>query len=239
MKKHMQIGFGMAATVILLLALVLTGCSSAPVTSAPANVPAVSAPLNSQEAVAAVKSDDGLNTGIKVHGSWTIEVTNPDGTVAEHREFENALTNQGAIFLAQVMGRAKSVGAWEIYIDNTSSGSNAFQYEPEPNVFSPTGASINEPFEIPQDTSEFNNLTVNVPLTGPNANKLVLSGTAIAGRDGSINQVRTSLSVLPPTNPPTSIILGGSYIFSGTTLASPVTLTTGQQVAVTVVISFS
>jgi len=37
---------------------------------------------------------DGATTeGIKVHGRWTIEVREPDGTVVERREFENALIN--------------------------------------------------------------------------------------------------------------------------------------------------
>ena len=33
----------------------------------------------------------GSHQGIKVHGHWTIEVRNPDGSVATHREFENSL----------------------------------------------------------------------------------------------------------------------------------------------------
>jgi hypothetical protein len=33
--------------------------------------------------------------GIKVHGHWVIDVRNPDGTLAEHRDFENSLTTGG------------------------------------------------------------------------------------------------------------------------------------------------
>src|SRR5271168_3514589 len=29
--------------------------------------------------------------GITVHGHWTIDVKNPDGTVASHHEFENSI----------------------------------------------------------------------------------------------------------------------------------------------------
>src|SRR4029079_731893 len=38
--------------------------------------------------------------GIKANGHWTIELRDPDGTVAAHHEFENALVNQGAQVLA-------------------------------------------------------------------------------------------------------------------------------------------
>jgi hypothetical protein len=33
----------------------------------------------------------GQQEGIKIHGHWTIEVKNPDGSVVTHREFENSL----------------------------------------------------------------------------------------------------------------------------------------------------
>lgn len=34
---------------------------------------------------------DGKHEGIKVHGHWTIDVKNPDGTLVRHVEFENSL----------------------------------------------------------------------------------------------------------------------------------------------------
>jgi hypothetical protein len=41
--------------------------------------------------------------GIKVHGHWTIELRDPDGTIAGHHEFKNALVNQGAQALAALL----------------------------------------------------------------------------------------------------------------------------------------
>ena len=35
--------------------------------------------------------------GIRVHGHWVIDVRNPDGTVAEHREFDNSLVTGGSL----------------------------------------------------------------------------------------------------------------------------------------------
>ena len=32
----------------------------------------------------------GPQEGIKVHGHWVVEISNPDGTLADRREFENA-----------------------------------------------------------------------------------------------------------------------------------------------------
>ena len=38
----------------------------------------------------APEEGDGSNEGIQVHGHWTIEVTNPDGSLASRTEFERA-----------------------------------------------------------------------------------------------------------------------------------------------------
>jgi hypothetical protein len=46
----------------------------------------------------------GPHEGIQVHGYWTIEVRNPDGSVTAHREFENALQRGGQNFLSSVLG---------------------------------------------------------------------------------------------------------------------------------------
>jgi hypothetical protein len=52
--------------------------------------PAGSVPV-SQEEPKATKKDDASHQGITVHGHWIIDVRNPDGTLAEHRDFENSL----------------------------------------------------------------------------------------------------------------------------------------------------
>src|SRR6266540_6947675 len=58
-----------------------------------------------QDAGAASSDADGFGEGIQVHGDWVIEVRNADGSVAERREFENALHSQGQQFLTNVLGR--------------------------------------------------------------------------------------------------------------------------------------
>jgi hypothetical protein len=56
----------------------------------------------------------GLTTGIKVHGHWTIDVLNHDGTLANRVEFENGLTLIGAEALPAILGRTMTPGAWAI-----------------------------------------------------------------------------------------------------------------------------
>jgi hypothetical protein len=240
MKKQAQLWLGTLVVLLVILSTVLAGCAPAAAIANPA--PAASAPVVPAP-VSAPSANNGPNEGVKVHGYWTIDVTNPDGTLAEHREFENSLTAYGATALAQVMGRKYSVGEWFVLVDNTVPGSNAFQAPPnynptnDPNLLVPCAASIME-VQIDDELSDFATLTIDVPATGANANKLVLKGTAVAQRDGSINRVRTGSNLLTPNQIPHPAY-GGFGIFSGTELSSPVNLTNGQQVAVTVVISFS
>jgi len=53
----------------------------------------------------------GPHEGITVHGHWTIEVRNPDGTVVTHREFENALQPGAYAPLgALIAGNSSSAG---------------------------------------------------------------------------------------------------------------------------------
>jgi len=52
--------------------------------------PAGSEPV-SQEEPKETKKDDASHQGITVHGHWIIDVRNPDGTLVEHRDFQNSL----------------------------------------------------------------------------------------------------------------------------------------------------
>ena len=42
--------------------------------------------------------------GIKVHGDWTVTVSNPDGSVDSVHEFKNDLTHRGRSFLTALLG---------------------------------------------------------------------------------------------------------------------------------------
>ena len=58
--------------------------------------------------------------GIVVHGHWVLEVRNPDGSVADRREFENALV-QGASLMTDLLLRRRSMGNWAIYLGTQDS----------------------------------------------------------------------------------------------------------------------
>ena len=76
------------ALLMTVLALVASACGTAremaQVEELAAGAPTVA------ETAPAPDSADG--EGIEVHGHWTIEVRNPDGSLDERYEFENALT---------------------------------------------------------------------------------------------------------------------------------------------------
>jgi hypothetical protein len=224
------------AAVALLLALVIFP-SAAGTGSLRVSPDLVSAPMVASAAVApavqeAAPAPRSPQEGIKVHGHWMIEVTNPDGTLAERREFDNALTGAGAGILANVLGRVTSVGGWQI---NLESAQQAFL---RGTAYAPGVIVENNTYPSP-GTNVFTTLTVSVPTSGVNANKLVLSGTATAQTDGTIERVNAFSYRLNSSSPPSISYVGGGLAFTATTLASPVALLTGQQVSVTVVISFS
>src|SRR5688572_24449353 len=53
-----------------------------------------------------------MQQGTKVHGRWTIDVRQPDGTLVSHREFDNAFT--GKELLAGLLRRELVVNKWQI-----------------------------------------------------------------------------------------------------------------------------
>lgn len=66
----------------------------------------------------------GPNEGITVHGWWTIEVRNPEGKVVTHREFENALSVQGANILTNFLLNLWTPGIWNVSLGGTSTQAN-------------------------------------------------------------------------------------------------------------------
>jgi len=151
----------------------------------------------------------GEQVAIKVHGHWTIEVRNPDGTLAEHREFENAYV--GGTFLPRILARQAQISTssfWSV----TLRGGSAPNYIFFANIAELNGGGLSPPL---------------VPATGPNTGKFVLSGnrTNTSNDTWSVNAVLTAFSSIGT--------------FTEATLSQAITISPGQQVAVTVVISFS
>jgi len=72
---------------------------------------------------AALASDQGtgLNEDVKVHGAWTIDVRESDGSLVRHREFDNSLSAVGKHRLADVLTRSDTAGGWAISLDGSPS----------------------------------------------------------------------------------------------------------------------
>jgi hypothetical protein len=158
------------------------------------------------------------NEGIKVHGHWTIDVLNRDGSLAAHYEFQNALANHlgASTFLNGVLSRTKRMGLWSI----TLSGGQNFFYLAEPG--------------FPDRDVASQTLSVTVPTSGTNAGKLVLSGSRSAPTAATIDGVQTVIEDCPLTGACPS-----DFGFTQKSLPSSIPIAEGQIVQVTVVISFS
>jgi hypothetical protein len=170
----------------------------------------------------------GQHEGIKVHGHWTIEVRNPNGELVTQREFENSLEDPTAI--PQFLGRRFSVGFWQINLSSSSCvPANTYCLlileSGDSHAAGIPGASTN----------------LSVTASGPNGS-LVLTGSLVSTITGPLGAVVTVLEQCPATTPPSSPCQAkNAYGVTGTELtgAQSVSVTAGQMIAVTVVISFS
>lgn len=196
---------------------------------------------------AAPAYSQGPREGIVVHGRWVLEVRNPDGTLAERREFQNAIKN-GDIILTRLLARQGSMGPWRILLHRSPVDSP---------FLGPAGdladAALHETghFVSPsQFTAYFPGLTVAMDGPADHERALVLSGTATAAVAGGISEVETWASLCSRTNAPgTCGSAQGDQMFilnfTGTVLKNssnqptPLQLVKGQIVQVTVTISFS
>ncbi|SRR5258705_9382915 len=172
------------------------------------------------------------NEGIKVHGQWTIDVKNPDGSFVSHHEFQNALDGFGALRLAEMLARLKSSGVWNIGLWQVG-----IARKPCPSYFN--GACVIGEVGSTDPEAQFKTMTVSVPASGPNQGKLVLSGTATVEADGDIYTVYTDHGYCAGSVAPASCAAYRDSTFTRRDFASPIVVLAGQIVQVTVVISFS
>ena len=151
--------------------------------------------------------------GVKVHGHWTIELKNPDGSVAAHHEFENALVNQGARVLATLLQGNAPRGFWLVQLGAATGGG-------------PCGPNATPCF-LTEPGYPIQRALLSVDLMA-NGEAVKLSGSVTADLDGDIALVTT-----------TQAIGNQSFVFSQRTLAAPIHVVAGQSISVSVVFSFS
>ena len=158
--------------------------------------------------------EKGTGEGIKVHGHWTIDVKNPDGTVASHHEFENALVQSGQTALSSVLAHNAAVVGWAVFLQDGFGNRQMLIEEPQSG------------YPVAGDTSA--NLTVNTT----NPQQVVLQGSVPALAAVSIANVQTVLVTQDPVSQ-------NDNPFSQRALPQPIAVQYGQIVQVTVVFSFS
>ena len=212
-------------------------------------------PVNNREGKAA--GDGSVHQGLKVHGHWVINVRNPDGTLAEHREFENSLEASGAGFLVGLLSGYLVPGDWMIVLGAQSgNGACTATYDfcgmvrstaTYPAVgyctdYYCTGSTLSYAYNFGTD---FN---------GPYS--IVLSGSITANQTGTIGNVATLLNTcaniaFSSSATPSSVETGSPATcvtqtaqtpwygpLTGTNI-TPIAVTSGQLVQAIVTITFS
>ena len=181
---------------------------------------------------AASEPGEGTSDGIKVHGHWTFEIRNPDGTMASRHEIENALivmVGGGNSLLAGLLANHYSNPIWfvSLYGPNTTGPCSA-EGSPEPWPCHITEARA--PFS---GTEYSKNLVLGLPLSGmaqTPEGTLALSGSTTAVRESTLVQIGAGWYVQARNH-------FGS--FTGKTLAPGIPVRAGQIIQVKVVFSFS
>lgn len=184
------------------------------------------APVSTSTTLSA-STPDSLSEGIQVHGDWAIEVRNPDGTVAEHREFQNAF--MAPEVLANLLTRSRFLAGWEI---RTNGGLEPYVIK-EDGLLNP---SIYFGMVVPDTTTA--GLVVE-SFSG----KVKLTANYDATTGGSVNQVGSHVWHCPvpheyDTNAPGHAGCQNTR-FTNAALIPHISVEEGQTVNIEVTISFS
>jgi hypothetical protein len=217
------------------------------------------ASLASPEWAKATGSENGATShqGVKVHGHWVIDVRNPDGTLAQHRDFENSLVSGGQGFLVGLLSGYLTPGDWMIVLADGGGAAacigassnycgiihNASTYPALGycNFYYCTGSSLSYAYNLGTD------------LGGPYS--IVLTGSITANHTGVVGVVYSlistcannafttgSPSTIETISPATCVTQTSPEPWYGTfTQANltPVPVTSGQIIQVKVTITFS
>jgi hypothetical protein len=227
MKPTTGIGSWMVRA-LLILPLVLgtapLAAAQSPAAKEKAGAAKTNAALAKSQPATAAKPANGQREGIKVHGHWTIEVRNPDGSLASRTEFENSLMGGGQETLVRLLARqaALQTETWFIDLEGTPQPCSDAQQQPikctirELSGSPPPFGAIQVEY-IPYNPSP----QPGSASLGPG--DLKLTGGAIAARASTINLVRTLVSstlglltfseaTVPITNPPTNQVVKDQVI---------------------------
>lgn len=177
-----------------------------------------------------VAAAGGQSEGIKVHGDWTIEIREPNGTLVNRHEFKNSLiaggANSGNQLLAKLLGKTETALEWQVLIAN---GQDAAGGPCSDTNF--VFGFVTRCHIIPANSTLWNifgPVTKTLVVNSTSAGTLELSGTVTAARAGAISVVETYVRGNPSV-----------YSFTSRALPSAIMVAAGQIIQVKVVISFS
>lgn len=197
------------------------------------------------------RADDGQHQSFQLHGHWVVDVKNPDGTIAQHRDFENSIQGGGAAFLFGLMAGYAVPANYEIFLQSTGTA-----------PCTPPGTLqgcviVNSLTTSPGSNSCPNyacflglTTTFNLNYSVLASNSMVLAGSFTATRAGTIDNVSTYVGTCPTgfigsgvttQNPSTCQTQNGGIGVNALSAASitSVPVVQSQIVQVTVTISFS
>jgi hypothetical protein len=200
--------------------------------------------LVSAPAAQAQTADKPAVEGIKIRGHWVIEVREPDGSLVERREFDNALTPSGGELLVQWLLRNGSPTRWTIQLGSYSlpgpCANGTFNSSTTNQCF------IVDPLssQPPTGTSVFPTLTEFASVGSTNFIRLTGNATALV--QGEIEYVATRQGRCVATTAPLNCNVAlGPLQFTVHDLRdsqgqpAPLSVAAGRIVQVTVTISFS
>ena len=166
--------------------------------------------------------------GIKVHGHWTVTVSNPDGTLDAVHEFENALgPNAGQVLTAILLGESASNG-FGIHFNLT-----------EP-IECLEGGYANTPKEmiLTQSNTIENTVTYMRDMTKPDTPlRISASCDVTATTTSEITKVDSIVWVLPNVEKYSGSFAAGVLTTTGADL-TPIEIHNGQKVSLNIEISF-
>jgi len=193
-----------------------------PLATGPATSPGVQSSIPAPVATQAAQNSPARSLapkvqseGIKIHGHWTIEVRNRDGSVASHTEFENSYISQS--FFPNILSRTQTLGEWGIELGGSPSPCVAIVHTPLLHfpgvqaemvpapvcVIAESGPAIGatnadgSPCNPAAGTGSCsNNLQVSLNIQG-NGNPM-LTGSVVATNSGTISEVETIFSTCGP-----------------------------------------
>jgi hypothetical protein len=200
-------------------------------------------PIAPAKATASGETSRGPLEGVKVHGHWIIDVKNPDGTLAQHRDFENSLI--GTNDMVGLLYGSEVASDFAIYLSgstNPCSATSAYYCDIVHNLsVLPASARCGGAYDYC-----VTGLTV-TPTFGQNP-ALVLAGSLTATQAGSVSLVGTFIGIcggpsttLTTTSASSCAAGNNAYGYGALTQTSitSVPIINGQIIQVTVTITFS